>query len=191
MVFPSWGAFLNIPTIVDYSGNKTSPYFLIAWSPRVLLGKSMWTLFLEFWYILNFLMCSGICRKPEWRETKLCFQKQKPPNQKETHFVWEVIWQFDWAARPKYQSSEVTCLSAHTWPFLLKYTCFTTRAPFLPCSACDPMENGLWHSGENQRDSIALCGDPFCRSSYEKQILEREKNSCTWWFRGNQLAWSG
>lgn len=174
MVFPSWGAFLNIPTIVDYSGNKTSPYFLIAWSPRVLLGKSMWTL-----SIFGVLICiefSDVLRDLQEARVKrdkalfLNTKSKKPQNQKEIHFVWEVIWQFDWAARPKYQSSEVTCISAHTWPFFLKYTCFTTRAPFLPCSACDPMENGLWHSGENQRDSIALCGDPFCRSSYEKQM---------------------
>ena len=99
MVFPSWGAFLNISTIIDYSGSKISPYILIAWSPRVLLGKSMWTL-----SIFGVLICiefSDVLRdlqEARVKRDKTLFPKtrnKKPQNQKNPHFMWEeylAIW---------------------------------------------------------------------------------------------------
>ena len=108
----------------------------------------------------------------------------------------EEFWQVgpSWAAGTKYLSLEMMCLSAQTRSLLPKYICSTsTPFPTLWC-VLTLQRMGPWCRGENQRNSVALCGNSLCRSSCEKQMflkcLEREKNSRAWWFR-NQLALSG
>lgn len=186
------GHFLTSQLLWPIQGMRFNHIFLIAGSPRVLLGKTCELCpFLEFWYVLSFLMYLGSLQEARVkRETKLCFKKK-------SLCVWK---NFGSLGQAEHQGLN---LRVQRWSdFQPRHGLSSLNIPASPPGPLSnpavparPMENGLWYGGENHRNSTVLCGNPFCRSSYGKQMfpksLEREKNSQAWQFRGNQLALSG